>query len=205
MNIRKEKITAEQWRTLRQHHAVATDAVERRLHALHAYLSVSGAQYTSFRTPLRFHTYRTLLRDYRRLEAWQLFLQLMQRSARGLSLLLWVVSVLAPLLPRPRQRQEAHHNRLRQFSSHALVVRAYEALDDDLQGRWLTLSQLPEPNAWQVREVEAIERRKVALSALRYDDAPDPRQVALVCNVLALALWLRRCVLWSPRRRWARG
>ncbi|MCG8392130.1 MAG: hypothetical protein MI745_03515 [Pseudomonadales bacterium] len=177
---------------------LAMEAVESRLQALGEYLAVYRASYASGNGAQNYARIRVLRNDIGRLRAWWWYLQACRRGAAWVPLLHRVVAILAVLVPvrRPSRRRRHVSRSMRHLSSYSLIERAYAALEDDEQGRLLTLrlAQYHRPTDSRSRDIAITQQRLADIAALRTEELPEPRQVSVTCYLLNAAMVARRCL-----------
>lgn len=175
---------------------LALEAVEHRLQALSEYLAVYRAGLASGVGGWHWRQARVLRSDIARLQAWWWYLS---GQRRGASWVRWVdklVALVAPMLPlrkeRPRRRHPART--MRRLGSYSLVLRAYATLEEDLQGQLLTrrLTASQFPGRVTASQLSQLEARLTEATALRHDSLPEPRHVAVCCQLLRAVMVLRQ-------------
>lgn len=173
-----------------------SQAVEHRLQALNEYLAVYRASQASCPRPAYQAAVRELSRDILRLRAWGWYLQLRQQGARWLGCLHVFVSLFAALVP-VRQgfgKRRARSQWMSRLSSYSLVERAYAALEDELQGRLLTLrlAQHRRPTDKRAETMAHLSSHLEQLSQLRCQHLPNPAELSVICALLGALLRLRQ-------------
>ena len=103
--------------------------------------------------------------------------------------------LLALLVPaaRARQRSFLSSRSALRLSTRSLLDRAYQALDEDIQGRLLTLrlAQRQRPACSRDEEIARLESRAAMLAQAQRCDLRHSRQAAVICTLLAAVLRLR--------------
>lgn len=174
---------------------LALEAVAHRLQALSEYLAVYRAGLASGVGGRQWRQARVLRSDIARLQAWWWYLNRRESGAGWVRLLDWLAGVLAPMLPlkkdKPRRRHAARS--MRRLGSYSLVMRAYVTLEEDLQGQLLTrrLTAKQFPGRVSDAQLKQLEARLAMATALRRQNLPDPRQVAVCCQLLRTVMVLR--------------
>lgn len=175
---------------------LALEAVEHRLQALSEYLAVYRAGLASGVGGCQWRQARVLRSDISRLQAWWWYLSSQQRGAGWVRLMDWLVRWLAPMVPlrkeKPRRRHSARS--MRRLGSFSLVMRAYVTLEEDLQGQLLTrrLTAKQFPGRVNPTQVSQLEARLEQAILLRRTCLPEPRKVAICCQLLRLVMVLRQ-------------
>ena len=174
---------------------VALEAVEHRLQALSEYLAVYRAGLASGVGGWQWRQARVLRSDIARLQAWWWYLSSVRRGAGWVRWLDKLVVLLLPLIPlkkdKPRRRHSAQT--MRRLGSYSLVVRAYATLEEDLQGQLLTrrLTAKQFPGRVTDSQLRELESQLEHASQLRQHGLPEPRHVAVCCQVLRAVMVLR--------------
>ncbi|MCK0154700.1 hypothetical protein MWU49_13350 [Alcanivorax sp. S6407] len=175
---------------------LALEAVEHRLQALSEYLAVYRAGLASGVGGWQWRQARVLHSDIARLQAWWWYLSSLQRGAGWVRWLNKLSRLLLPMIPlrkdKPRRRHAART--MRRLGSHSLVLRAYVTLEEDLQGRLLTyrLTARQFPGRISEGQIEKLEVRLGQAALLRRDCLPEPRHVAICCQLLRAVMVLRQ-------------
>ena len=174
------------------------EAVRTRLQALQEYLAVYRASFASSGSADSYARVRVLRRDVSRLRAWGWYLMGCRDGARWLPVVQWLARVLSVFVmpQRHRSRRRQPLRAMRHLSSYSLVERAYAALEDDIQGRLLTLrlAQGERPTGLRSRQITMLERQVDEAVRLRLCGLPQARQMTVICHLLAWAMALRSCL-----------
>ncbi|MDX1802813.1 MAG: hypothetical protein R3292_01945 [Alcanivorax sp.] len=174
---------------------LGVEAVEMRIQALSEYLAVYRATHASESGRPVYGRIRELRRDIWRLRGWGWYLSSRQQQAPWIAMLQSLARCLAMMLPvqRPNKRRRTVSSATRRLGSLSLLDRAYQALEEDIQGRLLTLrlAQSRRPNGdWGV-EIAELEGKAALLAQARQDEFRKGRQVAVICSLLGAVLRLR--------------
>ncbi|EKF73716.1 hypothetical protein A11A3_12158 [Alcanivorax hongdengensis A-11-3] len=178
-----------------EQHQLGMEAAETRIQALSEYLAVYRASQASPSGRRFYGRIRELRHDIWRLKAWSWYLSARQARPAWLAPLLVLARLLAGLVPAApvRQRSALSARTALRLSTRSLLDRAYQALDEDIQGRLLTLrlAQRQRPATSRDEEIARLESRAALLAEAQRHDLRHSSQVAVICTVLAAVLRLR--------------
>ncbi|AFT72501.1 hypothetical protein B5T_04241 [Alloalcanivorax dieselolei B5] len=169
---------------------LALCAIQGRVQALQEYLAVSRSLARN-----RHARARELRRDIRRLRAWALYLS---ESRRRPWWWRWLSHGARRTSVEPGTsgtgRSGLGVTGVQRLSAFSVVERAYAALQEEYQGRLLTLrlaqSRHPLPN--RIAVIDEMQQRVQLLTSMRALLARHPAGVALVCSVISPALRIRQ-------------
>ncbi|KAF0805093.1 hypothetical protein A6D6_02603 [Alcanivorax xiamenensis] len=168
---------------------LALCAIQGRVQALREYLAVSRSMGRN-----RHGRARELRRDIRRLRAWALYLSESRRQPWWWRWLSQCARRTTPAAGRVSTGRSGLGVRgVQRLSAFSVVERAYAALQEEYQGRLLTLrlAQSRHPLSHRVGVIDEMEQRVQLLTSMRTVLARHPAGVALVCSVVSPALRIR--------------